>query len=141
MDKEHFFGEFTLTLQSLPQFLLWNKEKMQKASFSEMDLFEMEVALEEAFVNIINYSGLPQTAYLKEELHISNQSLCIILEDQGKEFNPLNHVPTIDVKESINDRKVGGLGIFLIHEIMDQINYERVKGSNILTLIKYVKSL
>lgn len=139
MTKEYFLGDFTIELETLPHFLLWNKEKVSNAPLSEMDLFEIEVALEEVFVNIISYSGLSKTSLLKEDLYISDQLVCCILEDSGKEFNPLKNIPQVDVTQSAENRSLGGLGIFLVNEIMDQLSYERVDNCNRLTLIKYIK--
>ncbi len=139
MNQEHFFSQFPLSLESLQTFLLWNKEQTRKTSMSDLELFEVEVALEEIFVNAVSYSGLGKKDLLKEELHISKHSICFIIEDGGKPFNPLEKMPQVDKNQPIEDRDVGGLGIYLVHEIMDEMSYERVDGFNRLTLIKHTR--
>ena len=139
MDQAHFFSQFSPSLNSLTPFLLWNREKMKQTEFSDLELFEMEVALEEVFVNIVNYAQLSESDEVKIELHISEHSICFIIEDRGKAFNPLRHIPHINKNEDIEQRQIGGLGIFLVNEIMDELSYERFHDSNRLTLIKHLK--
>lgn len=98
--------------------------------------FNLNLVLEEAVVNIINY------AYPKEEhekiylsAHLHNGSIVLVLTDTGKEFDP-TMVPDADITLSADERQIGGLGIFLIRQIMNEVKYERIEGKNILTLEK-----
>lgn len=97
-------------------------------------IFNLNLVLEEAVVNIINY------AYPKEEhetiflsARIKEGALVFILTDTGKEFDP-TMVPDADISLSADDREIGGLGIFLIRQIMNEVKYERIDGKNVLTL-------
>jgi anti-sigma regulatory factor (Ser/Thr protein kinase) len=99
-------------------------------------VFNLNLVLEEAVVNIINY------AYPKEEhqsIYLSARlregSIVLILTDTGKEFDPTK-APEADVTLSADEREIGGLGIFLIRQIMNEVRYERIDGKNILTLEK-----
>lgn len=99
-------------------------------------VFNLNLVLEEAVVNIINY------AYPKEEhekIYLSAKmqdgSIIIVLSDTGKEFDP-TMAPEADVTLSADDRPIGGLGIFLIRQIMNEVKYERIDGRNVLTLEK-----
>lgn len=99
-------------------------------------VFNLNLVLEEAVVNIINY------AYPKEEhesIYLSakmqEESIIFVLSDSGKEFDP-TMAPDADVTLSAEDRQIGGLGIFLIRQIMNEVKYERIEGKNILTLQK-----
>lgn len=138
MEPVHFFAQFPIVIEELAHFLSWNKEHIQSAKLSSLTFFELEVALEEVFVNVVGYSGLTSRDVLKEELHISGHSICFILEDQGLAFNPLDNIPKVDKHQAAKERKIGGLGIFLVNEIMDQISYERRGSYNRLTLIKHL---
>lgn len=98
--------------------------------------FNLNLVLEEAVVNVINY------AYPKEEhetIYLSatllEGSVVFILTDTGKEFDP-TAVPEADVTLSADEREIGGLGIFLIRQIMNEVRYERIEGKNVLTLEK-----
>jgi anti-sigma regulatory factor (Ser/Thr protein kinase) len=66
---------------------------------------------------------------------MQNESIILVLTDTGKEFDP-TMVPDADVTLSAEDRQIGGLGIFLIRQIMNEVKYERIEGKNILTMEK-----
>ena len=99
-------------------------------------IFNLNLVLEEAVVNVINY------AYPKEEhesiylsARMQDDSIIFVLSDTGKEFDP-TQVPEADITLSAEDRPIGGLGIFLIRQIMNEVKYERIDGKNVLTLEK-----
>ena len=99
-------------------------------------VFNLNLVLEEAVVNIIHY------AYPKEEhqyiylsAHMYEGSIVFVLTDTGKEFDP-TLTPEADITLSADEREIGGLGIFLIRQIMNEVRYERIDGKNILTLEK-----
>ena len=105
-------------------------------SLSPEVAFNLNLVLEEAVVNIINY------AYPKEEheriylsAKLNEGSIVLVLTDTGKEFD-LTMVPDVDITLSADEREIGGLGIFLIRQIMNEVKYERIEGKNVLTLEK-----
>ena len=105
-------------------------------SLSSDIIFNLNLVLEEAVVNVINY------AYPKEEHEFIYLSACmhegsivLVLTDTGKEFDP-TLAPEVDITLSADERQIGGLGIFLIRQIMNEVRYERIDGKNILTLEK-----
>ena len=105
-------------------------------SLSPDIIFNLNLVLEEAVVNVINY------AYPKEEhqyIYLSatmkDGSIVLVLTDTGKEFDP-TAAPEADITLSADERQIGGLGIFLIRQIMNEVKYERIEGKNVLTLEK-----
>jgi serine/threonine-protein kinase RsbW len=101
-------------------------------------VFNLNLVLEEAVVNIINYAYPKEeheSIYLSARMH--EGSIVLVLTDTGKEFDP-TAAPEADVTLSADDRQIGGLGIFLIRQIMNEVKYERIEGKNILTLEKKV---
>ena len=105
-------------------------------SLSPEVAFNLNLVLEEAVVNIINY------AYPKEEheriylsAKLNEGSIVLVLTDTGKEFD-LTMTPDVDITLSADEREIGGLGIFLIRQIMNEVKYERIEGKNVLTLEK-----
>ena len=101
-------------------------------------IFNLNLVLEEAVSNVILY------AYPEEKQHeiiltanMSDKNLIFVLLDTGKEFDP-TQVPDADVTLSAEERQIGGLGIFLIRQIMNEVKYQRIEGKNILTLIKHL---
>lgn len=105
-------------------------------SLSPEVVFNLTLVLEEAVVNIINYAYPKEDhelIYLSAKLH--NDSIMLVLTDTGKEFDP-TMAPEADITLSADERPIGGLGIFLIRQIMNEVKYERIDGKNVLTLEK-----
>ena len=107
----------------------------------------LRLAVEEAVVNVMNYA-YPQetTGMVTVEADVQctatdesdeNQYLCIKIIDNGVAFDP-TETALADTTLSAEERPIGGLGIFLVRELMDTINYERKDGQNILTLRKTI---
>ena len=99
-------------------------------------VFNLNLVLEEAVSNVILY------AYPKEEHQTisliakkKENQLIFVLTDSGKEFDP-TQAPDADITLSAEDRPIGGLGIFLIRQIMNTVEYQRIDGKNVLTLGK-----
>lgn len=99
-------------------------------------VFNLNLVLEEAVVNVINYAYPKedhQWIYLSAKLQ--DGTIILVLTDTGKEFDP-TMAPEADITLSADEREIGGLGIFLIRQIMNEVKYERIDGKNVLTLEK-----
>ena len=132
--------EETLTLQNdvkqVAKLNAFMTDITERLGISKPQTYQLKLALEEAVVNVMEY------AYPKDttgDIHIKATSngkrLKIIITDMGTAFNPTERA-TADTTLSVEDRPVGGLGIFLVRELMDSINYERIAGKNVLTMRK-----
>ena len=99
-------------------------------------VFNLNLVLEEAVSNVILY-GYPKEKQQEIVLtaNKSDKNLIFVLSDTGKEFDP-TQAPDADVTLSAEERQIGGLGIFLFRQIMDEVKYQRIDGKNTLTLIK-----
>lgn len=96
----------------------------------------INLVIEEAVSNIIFYAFNDDDKHeIKISISLENNRLNIKITDDGIPFNPLLQQQP-DVTLSAENREVGGLGIFLIAQIMDEVNYERNENKNILTLKK-----
>ena len=100
---------------------------------------QLRLAVEEAVVNVINYAYPTGTEgdITIQILSDGNTLHCQII-DKGRPFDPTAQEKA-DITQSAEERQVGGLGILLVRELMDSINYERTDGRNVLTLIKKIK--
>lgn len=99
-------------------------------------LMQIKLAMEEAVVNVINYAyPIGEKGEITIDFDGNTDSMKFIIKDFGKPFNPLE-VPEADISLGVDEREIGGLGIFLVRQIMDKVIYERKGDSNILTLIK-----
>ncbi len=102
---------------------------------------QIMLALEELFVNVASYAYAPGTGKCKIQLEIkklenSEGMVSITILDSGKEFNPLRK-ENPDITLSADERQIGGLGIYMVKEIMDSVAYEYKNGQNHLTMVKH----
>ena len=99
-------------------------------------VFNLNLVLEEAVSNVIFYA-YPQEEHQEIILTAkkTDKNLIFVLTDSGKEFDPTK-APDADITLSAEDRQIGGLGIFLIRQIMNKVEYQRIEGKNVLTLGK-----
>ena len=105
---------------------------MLPATYDEMVLNQIDLAVEEIFVNIAHYSGSAEAVI---NCTFSDGFLEVIFNDEGKPFNPLER-PDPDITQSAEERNIGGLGIFLTKKFMDSVEYNFVDGKNILKIRK-----
>lgn len=112
---------------------------LEDAEADFKSLNKIEVALDELLTNIALYAYAPETGNIDidYDFDASARLLTIVISDEGKPFDPLaKEDPNIAL--SLQDRKIGGLGIFIVKQVMDEVSYERKDGKNILTLKKTV---
>jgi anti-sigma regulatory factor (Ser/Thr protein kinase) len=99
-------------------------------------VFNLNLVLEEAVSNVILYAYPEgETQEISLSVNLTDNNLVFLLTDSGKEFDP-TQAPDADVTLSAEERQIGGLGIFLIRQIMNTVEYQRIDGKNILTLGK-----
>ena len=94
--------------------------------------------MEEAVVNVMDYAypvGLEGDITIRAQWN--GQRLKFIIIDEGVPFDPTEALQ-VDTTLSVEERPVGGLGIHLVRQLMDSINYERIDGTNTLTLCKEI---
>ena len=96
----------------------------------------IKLAVEEAVTNIIDYAYPVDTeGTINVTIEADKESLRFILTDSGAEFDP-TRVSKADTTLTVDERPIGGLGVFLVRNLMDSINYERVDGKNVLRMEK-----
>lgn len=104
--------------------------------FGDKDIYNIQLAADEAASNIIEhaYEGV-SNGLLELSCEVRNSSIIIIMVDHGDSFDP-SAIPLPDLKADLSERKIGGLGIFLMRKLMDEVHYESKSTGNILTMIK-----
>lgn len=133
MEKSIILANDIAEISRLAQFV---DEVGEEFSLTPDIVFNLNLVLEEAVANVINYAYPKeehQSIYLSASIH--DGSIVFVLTDTGKEFDP-TMAPEADITLSAEDRPIGGLGIFLIRQIMNEVKYERIDGKNVLTLEK-----
>ena len=109
---------------------------LNEKNFDKKKVRKIRLVAEEILTNIVLHAYPGKTGDVEISYTIDkNDALTITISDWGISFNPLAESdPDIDVP--VNDREIGGLGIFLTKKIMDHVHYKREDNKNILTMIK-----
>ena len=112
-------------------------EQLEETDCPPKIQMQIDLAVEEIFVNIANYAYQPETgpATLRVEVQPDGSAISITFVDHGVPYDPLAKKDP-DISQSAIDRQIGGLGVFLVKKTMDDVRYEYMNGSNILTIVK-----
>jgi anti-sigma regulatory factor (Ser/Thr protein kinase) len=112
-------------------------EAARQVGFSDKEIYAIQLAADEASSNIIEHAYAGVTGgKLEIDISIYDNKLKIIMRDHGKPFDPAS-VPEPNVKADLSERKIGGLGMYLMRKLMDEVSYESSSETgNILTMIK-----
>jgi serine/threonine-protein kinase RsbW len=111
------------------------EEVMKTHSFGEEEILDTQLAVEEAITNVIVHGYEGREGEIAITCRATKGIVEIQIEDTAPPFDPLS-LPEPDLTASVDDRKIGGLGIFLIRQVMDNIVYRHEDNKNILILIK-----
>ena len=109
----------------------------REGGFTEKSIYSLQLAADEAASNIIEHACQGDS---NERLRITcvmqNDELVITMHDSGKAFDP-SKVKQPNLKADLSERQIGGLGVYLMRKLMDEVRYESdPKTGNLLTLIK-----
>lgn len=111
----------------------------EKQCFSRELVHDINLVLEEVLSNIILYGYEDGELHQIElELRYDERGLELKIQDDAKAFNPLD-APDPDLDLPLEDRPIGGLGIYLTRSLMDELNYARTQGKNLLILRKHIR--
>ena len=131
----------TNNVQDVPLLATFVEEVCEQAGFDASVTMQMNLAMEEAVVNVMNYAYPSGTqGDIMIDALMGNGKLQFVISDNGPPFDPTAEADA-DTTLSAEERPIGGLGIFLVRQLMDDINYEYKDDKNILTLSKEMGSV
>jgi sigma-B regulation protein RsbU (phosphoserine phosphatase) len=123
-------------IEKVPVLAEFVDEVCEIVGFDMSTTMGINLALEEAVVNVMSYAyPLGTVGNVNIEAMANEKRLKFIISDWGTPFDPTAE-KEVDTTLSAEERPIGGLGIHLVRQIMDSINYERIDGMNVLTLRK-----
>ena len=123
----------------VPKLNTFVEDVCQTVGFDQLVTMQIKVAVEEAVVNVMKYAyPTGQSGDVTIEAALNDIRLKFTIIDSGKPFDPTVQAE-VDTSLSANERRIGGLGIHIMRQNMDSINYERIDNLNVLTLRKKLK--
>ena len=127
-------------IKNLPEIMEFIDDLLDRNSATMSAKSQIDVAVDEIFSNIAFYAypkGQIGKAKVSVIMSADNEEMTIIFEDRGKPYNPLEKEDP-DTTLSLEEKSIGGLGIFIVKKTMDSMEYENVNGHNVLTLKKKI---
>lgn len=126
--------QLTNDVNDVPKMAEWVEQIAEEAALAPDKSFQLNLALEEAVVNVMNYAypgqeGMP----ILLEAEIMEDRIDFLIDDSGIPFDPTQKEDP-DVTLSAEERPIGGLGIMLVRQFMQNISYEYKDGHNRLSL-------
>ena len=125
-------------IQQIPQLAEFVETIAEEKQLDQSLAMSLNLALEEAVTNVILYA-YPKGAdgLVDVEAILKPHSLEFIITDSGVPFDP-TAVPEADVTLSADERPIGGLGIYLVNKLMDELHYQRIDDKNVLSMKKNI---
>jgi anti-sigma regulatory factor (Ser/Thr protein kinase) len=126
-------------LEQLPVFREFISECCQKHQVPDETVFDLKLAVDEACTNVIThgYKGMDPGSIILS-FRIESDRILVQITDFGHVFEPAD-APKPDVEAALEDRPLGGLGLYLIYQLMDNIDYQSSEDGNTLTFTKYIQ--
>lgn len=108
----------------------------KRRRWPEEMVFKVKLAVEEMGLNIIDHGyGSDESKELEFRLTADDDSVTMEFIDEARPFDPLTETPRPDTDAGIEERDIGGLGVYLVREMMDEVRYAREGSRNRLTLV------
>ena len=122
-------------LERLDELLEFAGGAMQNAGLNVKNQNNIKIAIEEIFVNIVSYAYPDGEGDVTIRILVDSGTFAAEFRDSGTPYNPLAKADP-DTALSADEREIGGLGIFMVKKMMNEMNYEYRDGQNILTIKK-----
>ncbi len=120
------------TMETMASALDFVEQAMTEAGVPQKIVLKMNIAVDEIFSNIVRYSGANQASV---ECAVAHGQVKLVFTDDGRPYDPTQK-PDPDTTLSAEEREIGGMGIYIVKQFMDRVDYACRDGRNILTLVK-----
>ncbi len=125
------------TLDNLDNVLAFIEEALDEIGVPMKIMTQMNIVAEEIYVNIAHYAYNPHIGEALIKIDEDGENIYVTFEDGGVPYNPLEKEDP-DITKSAEERDIGGLGIFMVKNMMDDIAYNYENNKNILTIKKTI---
>ena len=123
-------------MENIKKVIEFVNSKIEKCNFKEKEKLEINIAIDELFGNIVKYAYGEEVGIVEVQVKVKENPLEVEITfiDSGTKYNPLEREEP-NIEANLNERKIGGLGIFIARKLMDEIKYEYKDGKNVLSII------
>ena len=135
-------ASFTLSskVEQVQEIIRWVHSQVDERKLFPQEIRKIELAMEEAVVNVIEHSYKGKGGEIDIILHDEKpDELVLIIKDMGPPFDPLAYMEMIQAENRVGAEERGGLGVLLMCRAMDHVHYQREGARNILTLTKKLR--
>jgi len=134
--KDRFELEIEGKLENLSLIGEFIGDTMRSFGLDEHKTFEVQLAVDEACTNIIEYgyANANEVGMIDIACQRKGDEIVVVIKDRGKLFDPTSVQPP-DLNASLEERKAGGLGIYFMKTLMDEVKYAFKEGKNVLTMV------
>jgi serine/threonine-protein kinase RsbW len=138
MKQDRFELEVDNRLENLSVISDFIGKALGEVGAKDRSIAEVQLAVDEACSNIILYAYSGRKGIVKLVLELVGGDLIVTIKDRGKPFDPTS-VPPPDLEADLNERKIGGLGMYLMRKVMDEVSYTfDAEDGNRLTMRKHL---
>ena len=125
------------TIENIPAVTAWVDEQLEQLDCPMKAQMQIDIAIDELFSNIARYAYNPETGPATVRVEVVEKPLAVVITfiDKGIPYDPLKQEDP-NTKLPIEEREVGGLGIYMVKKTMDEIVYEYANAQNILKIKK-----
>jgi len=135
------YREFAAQIENLPHIYDFLDAELVKRELHDSLGFDFKVAVEELFTNICKYSLIDQpSGAVSIHITVDTETVQVEMSDGGHPFNPWENGDP-DLGGPPEEREIGGLGIFLVKQLMDRVSYRRDNNRNVSTICKNLPCL
>lgn len=130
---------FSAKIEEVPDLVAYVAEVAESVEMHPKRVMHLQLAVEEAAVNVCNYAYQIPPGEIQIAIAHEGKRFVVRLMDEGVPFDPLT-LEAPDLTAKVEERSVGGLGVYLMRRVMDEVHYFREGKKNILTLIVNLES-
>ena len=122
-------------LEEIPNVSIAIEETMRACAVPEEAILDLQLAVEEALANTILHGYRDTTGEVSIAILATQEAVQVRIEDHAPPFDPLS-LPEPERGSDLARRRIGGLGVYLMRQVVDEVRYQYIEGKNVLTLTK-----
>ncbi len=122
MKSDEFGIELESKIDNLPVIGKFINDALDHFKADAGSIYKVQLAVDEACTNIINYAYSEKVGAIKINLALVGEDIVVTIKDKGKPFDPTS-IPSPEINSDVEHRKIGGLGIYFMKQLMDSVSY------------------